>query len=382
MIFVVVYPAPIKPLIRTWIKSSNYPLSANAKNHGDYVIYSGDANEASQTTVPTRASSDSTSSPSDYSASDGVAVNDGSSSSSRSVINNEEQPSGGSSNDRETLITSLQAHDTNNTHTRVLASNSANLVLNERNAISGENSTATVASSIYDARDTPSSTDKRKNVIVFFIGGSFLFQDLTSHYGIGNKLYELMGPKNFDVMLVRYPVRFGSTLQQSMLSINKTLSEIILKYKEFYAIGYSAGALLASVFIQKELDIDYSSKIKVPQIGLTFRKLIGICGLYYPVFVNNAILTRLFRFYILRSTVSPSMYTVTSALESIPKLVISNTTDFLYAQTAKFIQTIPNTAYKIYTNTQLNHTFIENVDLVESQDAFVLMQKFILQATN
>lgn len=353
LIIMIIYPAPIKPIIRTWIKSSNYPLSADAQNYGNYVMY----NDSNASEVKTENTSD-----------DGImnaaAPNDSTSS------NNDDTTSSDDSNERE----DLRIANVNTTHNKILSLNRANVVLNAQTQSTSAENTA--------LNDSTQLADERRNLIVFFIGGSFLFQDLTSHYGIGNKLYELMGPKKIDVMLMRYPVRFASTVQQSMLSINKTLSDVMLKYKEFYAIGYSAGSLLASVFIQKELDADYSSKIKVPQIGLSFKKFIGVCGLYYPVFMNNTMLTKLFRYYILRSTVNPSMYTVTSLMESIPKLVISNTTDFLYAQTAKFIQTTPNTAYKIYTNTKLNHTFIENVDLAESKDAFELIQKFILQPTN
>lgn len=359
LIIFVVYPVPIKPIIRTWIKSSHYPLSENAKIYDNYVLYNNKFGDYDRDDKAERESSEQNKSARTESSEQNEAAE-------RNIATNDNSDS--------ELVLHTRAVNARNGHNQVLSRNRANVVLN---AQSDSNRT-----DIGALNDDTRLADNRRNVIVFFIGGSFLFQDLTSHYGIGNKLYELMGPKNFDVMLMQYPVRFGSTLQQSMLSINKTLSDIMLKYKEFYAIGYSAGSLLASVFIQKELDADYSSKIKVPQIGLVFRKFVGICGLYYPVFVNNTILTKLFKYYILRSTVSPSMYTVTSSMESIPKLVISNTTDFLYAQTAKFIQTVPNTAYKIYTNTNLNHTFIENIDLIESKDALELIQKFILQKTN
>lgn len=338
LIIVVLYPAPIKSIIRPWIKSSNYPLSKDAKKHDNYVLYNGRDNDAEQI--------------------ESIEMHN------REDDNAEELPM----DEYRRLVRDIRTLNANDTHAKVLSTNRANVVLNVRNA------TVNV--------DASSVVDNRHKLIVFFIGGSFLFQDLTSHYGIGNRLYEIMGPENFDVMLVRYPVRFASTLRESMLSINKTLSDVMLRYKEFYAIGYSAGALLASVFIQKELDSRYASKIRVPQIGLSFRKFIGICGLYYPIFMNNKILTRLFKYYILRGTVSADMYTIISSMESIPKLVISNTTDFLYDQTVKFIQTLPNTAYKIYTNTDLHHTFMEHIDLVESKDAFELIRKFVLQKTN
>lgn len=372
LILFVMYPAPIKPIIRKMIKSSNYPLSTNAETYDNYVLYEDKYENHNSRNVggDDFALMDQAESSTNYKTASEHTQN---LTEQEQTASNEQNTISEEANDAN-LITDIHNMNTRDIHNKVLSSNRSNIVLreaNNTNVVNGDTLT-----------DGTTSTDTRRDLIVFFIGGSFLFQDLSSHYGIGNKLYELMRPDNFDVMLLRYPVRFASTVQQAMLSINETLSKVMLKYKDFYAIGYSAGSLLASVFIQKEIDADYSNKIKIPRIGLHFRKFIGICGLYYPVFMDNMVLTKLFRYYILRSTLSPDMYTVMGTMESIPKLVISNTTDFLYGQTAKFIQTVPNTAYKIYTNTTLKHTFIENIDLVESKDAFELIRKFILQKTN
>lgn len=326
LVLFILYPAPIKPIIRTWIKSSNYPLAVGAEKHDNYVLYT---EKVVQTTNSKTANDD----------------------------NNKNEPI--------THQDELKLLEIEQSHQSALNTNKANINLTSSNFMTINDSSVS-----------------KKNLIVLFIGGSFLFQDLTSHYGIGNKLYELLRSDNFEIMLLKYPVRFSNTLQQSMLSINKTLQNVLLKYNDFYAIGYSAGALLASVFIQKELNLNYSKKIQVPQIGLNFKKLVGICGMYYPMFNNNILLTKLFRYYILRNISSPNLYTVTSDLEAIPKLIISYTTDFLYNQTTKFIQTIPNTAYKIYNNNLLKHTFIEYVDDTEAKDALELIKKFITQQVN
>lgn len=343
LIILVLYPAPIKPIIRPFIKSTNYPLSADGENYSNYVIYGQKLSKQKPQEISSTINYDNI-----EILEEPTNDNDNDNDDDDESINNEDN-----------IKNDMKKVQTHKQHKDILEVKTYNL--NEKNAI------------------TPLNTNHKK-LIVVFIGGSFLFKALSSHYGIGNKLYELFKNDNFNVMLLSYPVRFSATLQQSMLSINNTLQEIALtQYDEFYAIGYSAGALLASVFIQKEMDINYSKRINVPQIGLNFKKFIGICGLYYPSFENNSILTRLFKFYILKNTTAASLYTCGNSLERIPKLIISTVTDFLYNQTTKFIQTIPNTVYKVYTNPSLNHTFIENVDLKESKDAFELMYKFIIK---
>lgn len=227
----------------------------------------------------------------------------------------------------------------------------------------------------YAPNNNKRENDDSKKLAVFFIGGSFLFNDLASHYGIGNKLYEMMGGK-CDLLLLRYPIRFKNTLQQAMLEVNKSLAKFQTKYTKFYAIGYSAGALLATIFIQKEENLQYAKQINIPQLGLKFEKFVGICGLYYPEFTNNPLLTKMFKFYILRGTQSGKLYTTYDKLmESTPKFLLSTTGDFLYKQTIQIINTQPNVSYKIYTNGDLNHTFIENSKL--NTDALLVIKNFL-----
>lgn len=341
-------PAPLKPIIRTFIKSTNYPVNSDAQKFDNYVLYK---------------------SPKELSSKRDTESQQPTTTSAASATSTDDAPQADEATTDQSTTTSTTANNTqsnsSNTNELKIQLNKLNVDLNHKNIISKTSFESS----------TPQSKTK---LIVVFIGGSFLFRDLTSHYGIGNELYKLFQNDGYDIMLMSYPVRFSHTLQQSMLSINDTLQKFLRKYDSFYAIGYSAGALLATVFMQKEADLSYSQQIQIPQIGISFKKFVGICGLYYPQFNNNLILTKLFYYYILRKTTNGKMYSSSNPLEKIPKLVISSTTDFLYNQTTKFIQNTPNTTYKIFNNPSLTHTFVENINLLETVESLNLIHKFII----
>lgn len=222
---------------------------------------------------------------------------------------------------------------------------------------------------IYRAAD-----GKRQNerLIVVVIGGAFLFNNLRTHYGFSNLLHKHTSKDGYDLMVVRYPVRFRSTMRDMMLSLNKSLDNA-LRYRIHHAIGFSAGALLAGTFVRKEDDRTYAERIRVPQIGLRFASFVGLCGLYEPTF-DVQLFTRLFSFYVARGTPNAKLYSCYGL--KIPRLVVSSNRDILYAQTEKYLRSEPDVQRKIFTD-KLPHSFVQMVNLPESITTIDLVAKFV-----
>lgn len=210
-------------------------------------------------------------------------------------------------------------------------------------------------------------------LLVWFIGGSFIFSQRDQVYGFLNKLFDKIGHE-FDILTFQYPVRFKYTLQQSMLAINDILKDYILQYDEHYAGSMSAGTLLLGAFCQKEKSVKVAKDIGVPQIGLQFKKLISICGLFEPEF-NSSLLNGIFNFYIARGTPGIKYYSFYNL--SPDKLVIGSVSDFLYQQTLKFISTEKCT-FRIFTNPQLGHVFCKLLNYAESLDTIDMISKFLV----
>lgn len=217
-----------------------------------------------------------------------------------------------------------------------------------------------------------SSHDK---LVVVFIGGSGLYSRMDNFYGFSNKLNEMLGDE-YDILLFEYPVRFKNTILDSMIAINKVLVDYI-HYKTVHAIGISFGALLAGAFYQKEATLTKSIAMKVPQIGIKFTTLSVLSGVFECKF-NADLMTKLFNFYIMRGTPSTINYTCYGI--PIPKLAISANTDFLVAQTVKFIQH-EQCESKIYKSQSLPHAFCQHINLDEAIDSIKLVSNFIVKNT-
>jgi hypothetical protein len=219
----------------------------------------------------------------------------------------------------------------------------------------------------YLHRDT-----SNKNLIVMFVGGAFLFGDCRNVLGIGNYLNDLF-KERYDIVTFDYPVRFKYTLKDTMLHINKVLINFIM-YENIHVVSISAGTLLAGAFYRKEQDINVSRRMQIPQIGIRFKSFIGLSGLYETTF-NSDVLTSLFRFYIMRGTPGIEHYTCFGI--DLPKLIITATSDFLFAQSVKFIQNESNVEHEIYRNKHLPHAFMQLMNLDESQKSMTQIYNFI-----
>lgn len=220
-----------------------------------------------------------------------------------------------------------------------------------------------------------SATSQLQNLIIVFIGGGFLYSSVTNIYGITNYLNEKF-QNDYDILTFAYPVRFKHTIHSAMLVINEILKDFI-NYEHVHAIGVSAGTLLAGAFYQKETHPEKATAMKIPQIGMHFKSFIGLSGIYEPVF-NSKVVSGLFKFYIMRNT--PSIKHYTCYRMGIAKLVISAQSDFLLAQTSKYIQTEPNDNH-IYPSTTLPHAFSQLINLDEARDSLDRVYDFILRVS-
>lgn len=211
-----------------------------------------------------------------------------------------------------------------------------------------------------------------QSVAVFIIGGAFLFNDFSSHYGFANYLSRRLEASGVNLLMIRYPVRFKNTIYDAMMKINELLKTHALRYKSCQMIGFSAGSLLAGTFVRKEKSKALADLLKVPRIGLTVRSIVGICGLYDVVF-DNEILTSLFDFYIMSGTPQSKRYNCQNL--GIPSFVVSSKYDMLVKQTTRYAQTEPCST-KIYAE-RLPHAFVQCINLPQAQDAAKLIGEFI-----
>nr|UBR58228.1 gp19-like protein [Oryctes rhinoceros nudivirus] len=216
-----------------------------------------------------------------------------------------------------------------------------------------------------------SPNSKHDKLVVLFIGGGGIFSDVSNAFGFANKLNENLG-EAYDILMFEYPVRFKYTIQESMLAINKILADYI-HYESVHAIGISFGSLLAGAFYQKESLQTKAEAMKVPQIGIKFKTLSIFSGVLECTF-NVEVLTRLFHFYIMKDT--PGLINYTCYGIPIPKYIVSAKTDFLIAQTAKFLQT-ESSEYKIYSTPTLPHAFCQLINLDDALDAIKGVSTFI-----
>lgn len=222
---------------------------------------------------------------------------------------------------------------------------------------------------------TGASKFYKRNLLVWFNGGGFLYSDRKTSYGLLNQLSRNL--PEFDVLVFDYPVRFRHTVHEALLAVNNVLSERKLgRYDNYYAGGMSAGTLLMGTFQSKETTPAVADKIKVPAIGIKFKAMVGVCGLYRSTF-DNSLLNAMFRFYIMRGTPAPELYSC-YGLTDTPKLVISATTEYLYSQTYRFVAFEPCDS-KVYTNDLLTHSFPLLNNCPEAQDTVERITAFVKQ---
>ena len=224
---------------------------------------------------------------------------------------------------------------------------------------------------LYRETDAP----KRSSVIAIVVGGAFMFSDLDTHYGLANEIWRECRERH-DVLVVSYPVRFGNTLHDAMLSLNDTFQRVVRDdYAKRHLVGVSSGALLAGTFLRKEKDATYSRLIDVPRIGLSFDSFVGLNGVYDTTF-DSGLVSTLFRFYVLRGTKHGEQYSAYGV--GAKTLVIASTNDFLYAQqTERYLRTNECDKLLFGNQTNLPHNFMQMMQYPESDTVVKKISEFV-----
>lgn len=217
-------------------------------------------------------------------------------------------------------------------------------------------------------------SSRKRNLFVWFNGGGFVYSDRKTAYGVLNELSARM--PDFDVLVFDYPVRFRHTVRDALLTVNRVLSEkTVGRYDNYYAGGVSAGTLLMGTFQSKETLPGVADRIRVPAVGIRFRAVVGVCGLYGSAF-GSALLDAAFRFYIMRGTPAAELYTC-YGLTDTPKLIIGATAEYLYySQTYRFV-TLEPCESKVYDNDLLTHSFPLLNNCPEARDAVERIAAFV-----
>lgn len=222
----------------------------------------------------------------------------------------------------------------------------------------------------YTLYTAPDSEHKR--LIVVIMGGSGMFSNLKAIYGVTNWLFDRCGHE-YDIVTFQYPTRFKNTIHDTMMSINQSLMDFI-HYDVVDVVGVSFGVLLAGAFYQKESSLKKSQEMRVPQIGIRFRSMVALCGLFDLQFSSQLVET-LVNHYIMKYVPAKQHYTCYGI--DIPKLVISARSDFLVAQTIRYCQSETNLDYKIFDANYLPHAFCQFINMPEAEEALEETVKFL-----
>lgn len=221
---------------------------------------------------------------------------------------------------------------------------------------------------------TPSASPvPAPNLLIWFHGGAFLYSDRKSAYGFLNNLYAALKP-DCDILVFDYPVRFSHTVRDSMLKCNEIIKKFLFKYTTFFCGGMSAGSLLMGTFLRKEIVPNLATKIKVPPIGITFKAMISLCGVYSVNFNNSKLLNTAFDYYIMSGTAHPELYSCYGI--NVKKLIVGAVSEYLYQQTYEYVNTEPCEKL-IYQNKNLTHSFPLLLNTPESKDCIDKISKFL-----
>lgn len=211
-------------------------------------------------------------------------------------------------------------------------------------------------------------------LLVWFNGGAFLKTDRRSSFGVLNELNDIV--PHYDIVTFDYPTRFRYTLRDSLNRVYKILRILYRRknYKFMYAVGFSAGVLLAGAYQNNETNENATKRMAIARNGKPFDGIVSLCGLLIPSF-NDPYIDYAFKFYFMRGVPGSEYYTCTN-LTNTPKLLLSSTVDYLRTQTLRFIETESCFNY-VYKSNTLPHSFPlmphfdETRNIIERIAAFV-----------
>lgn len=218
------------------------------------------------------------------------------------------------------------------------------------------------------------STPNNKKCVIFVVGGSFMFSNRKTSYGLLNNLSDLL--PDYDIISISYPVLFDGVIHDSMKGINDVLKPFVGKYEEYHGVAFSAGCMLLNAFMNKEEDENTAKIMQLDQIGLKIKSATLICGIHYTS-LWSGFMDTLFSHYVLGKTPHPECYNAMSVTHNQPYFIISSTKNFLHAQSLKFLA--KNKAKSlIYNKDYLTHGFIQVTNLEETQEAIKEIASFIV----
>ncbi|KAG8362513.1 GbNV_gp19-like [Fopius arisanus] len=218
------------------------------------------------------------------------------------------------------------------------------------------------------------ASDGKQKMIAVFTSDLFVLNDLKTTYGFTNELYSRV-KDDFDVVVLKYPLRMKSSLRDSIVHFGETLCKDFLHYRYWHAISFSTATLLTGTFMHKERDATFSRQIEVPQVGIKFSSFVGICGVYNTQY-NNGIIDALFKFYILKNSTRGHLYSCYDP--QVPTLLLSSQSDLFISQTRQFVAA-HSCRIEMYPR-DLPHLFMKLIDQKESQNGMNKIVEFIKQA--
>ncbi|KAI5630603.1 OrNVorf47-like-1 [Venturia canescens] len=210
-----------------------------------------------------------------------------------------------------------------------------------------------------------------KKLLVWFQAGAFVMKNRKTPYGLLNCLNDAL--VEFDILTFDLPIRSSYTVRDAMLTTNELLGRF-KKYDEYYAAGFSTGALLMGSFMKKEMDEETSRKMGVPAIGIRFKAIVGLCGLYSTKF-DDSNLESLFKFYIMRDDSNSHLYSCSDL--DVPMLVIGATSEFLYTDQTRKFHCAGKCEKKLFSETPLPHEFPLMMDLPEAKESAETVIQFL-----
>lgn len=227
---------------------------------------------------------------------------------------------------------------------------------------------------------------------MYFEPSGFVLCDQRYSYGLLNLLNAELD--TYDIVTFDYPVRFESTVQRAAQFSTRVIHTVRRKhaYTKMFAIGTSAGFLPACALQTYATQKDSRETMRLTThceanddryeaqhpAYYKFDALVSLCGLLSPSFSDKT-LSRLFTFLIMRRRPGVKHYTCYN-LESVPKLIVTSESEYLFNQSILFLSYNKSSTSKIYDKSfALPHAFVLLPHIPETRECVTLTARFIKQ---
>lgn len=208
-------------------------------------------------------------------------------------------------------------------------------------------------------------------VVVWIVGGSFMFADKRAAIGTANYLRRKMTDSiNADSIVVDYPVAFNVNLKTMIISLQQTLKEAVEPYDYVHYVAYSAGVYLLLNVLRLENESSLATRVGIPPVGLKSNSASLCNGFYDTKNISSRILQFLFNTYIAREYTNTKYFGI--GVLDIPHTIYTNKNDFLVSQSAAYAsinQKRSDVVYRYSTDDKISHgslqyPYLEETDLM------------------